>query len=114
MKLRTLFLIPVLLAVINAAPDKFEFDGMRYVGDIVKSFDVGSNGELVMERITGDVTIEGEARMTLSLLKNLKLTLTPRPAPRKYLPTKKPVFFKKETGLRSPDPISPGAIPAIS
>jgi hypothetical protein len=95
MKLRTLFLIPVLLAVINAAPDKFEFDGMRYVGDIVKSFDVGSNGELVMERITGDVTIEGEARNDIVVVEKFKIDAYSEASAQKILTDEKARFLQK-------------------
>ncbi|MCK9244497.1 MAG: DUF4097 family beta strand repeat-containing protein [Candidatus Marinimicrobia bacterium] len=73
MKLKTLTLIPIMLAVLYAAPDRFEFDGMRYVGDIEKTFDVGSKGELVMERIRGDVTIEGEARNDVLIVERFKI-----------------------------------------
>jgi len=73
MKYKTLLLIPVLLAIVNAAPDRLEFDGMRYIGDIVKTFDVGDKGELVMERISGDVTIEGEARKDIVIVEKFKI-----------------------------------------
>jgi len=73
MKPKTLILIPLMLTTLNAAPDKFEFDGMRYVGDIMKTFDVGGKGELVMERISGDVTIEGEARNDVVIVEQFKI-----------------------------------------
>lgn len=95
MKLRTLFLIPVLLAVINAAPDKLEFDGMRYVGDIVKTFDVGSNGELIMERISGDVTIEGEARNDVVVIEQFKIDAYSEASAQKILVDEKARFLQR-------------------
>ncbi|HPC35015.1 MAG TPA: DUF4097 family beta strand repeat-containing protein [Candidatus Marinimicrobia bacterium] len=73
MKPKLSFLILLMMISIGAAPDQLEFDGRQYVGDIVKIFAVGSKGELIMERVSGDVTIEGEARQDVMVIEKFKI-----------------------------------------
>jgi len=73
MKPKNLFLILLMIGSVSASSDKFEFDGKQYVGNIVKIFAVGTKGDLVMERVSGDVTIEGEARRDVMIVEKFKI-----------------------------------------
>jgi len=95
MKLKIYHLIPMLLAIANAAPDKFEFDGMRYVGEIVKTFEVGGKGQLTMERINGDITIEGEARNDVVIVERFKIDAYSEASAQRILTEEKARFQQK-------------------
>ncbi len=62
MKPKYLTIFFILLIGGHSFAQKFDFDGMRYRGEIKKEYSLSENGSLIMKNIHGDVEIVGEAR----------------------------------------------------
>jgi len=59
MKIKYAILIFLMVWATAARADRFEYDGIRYVGETVRTFKVNEGGELNALHLIGDVSIEG-------------------------------------------------------
>ena len=96
MKKRAILLIlifPVILAY--SSEDKMHFDGIRYRGAIEKTFEVKDGGKLIMKYITGDVSIVGEARSSVTVTEKYRINAYSESSAEKILKSEKAKFVQR-------------------
>ena len=86
--------VSVLISYVGAQT-QMKFDGMRYSGEISRSFDVKDAGDLTIRDISGSVSVVGEARRDVQIIERFRINSYSESGAEKILQNEKARFVQK-------------------